>query len=119
MKFIAKELIVEQIVVDGFLPSYVNWIFHGETSSSSMSMDRLDIGDEIQSLVHDAFEGPPTSDFINMDTRGDSFGGTNQHNVGFDKKTKKFFNLVKEPEHELYPGSKYLLLSFLVCLLHL
>ncbi|OIT03446.1 hypothetical protein A4A49_57517 [Nicotiana attenuata] len=111
MKFIPKELIVEHIVLDGFLSGYVNWIFHGETSSSSMSVDRLDIGDELQSLVHDAFGVPPTSDCINMDTRGDSFGGSNQHNVEFDKNTEKFFNLLKQAEHELYPESKYSLLS--------
>nr|XP_016511549.1 PREDICTED: uncharacterized protein LOC107828697 [Nicotiana tabacum] len=84
-----------------------------------MSVDILDRGDEIQGLVHDAFGVLPTSDFINMDTRDDIFGGSNQHNVGFDKKTEKFFNLLKEAERELYPGSKYSLLSFLVRLLHL
>ncbi|OIT39251.1 hypothetical protein A4A49_55306 [Nicotiana attenuata] len=119
MKFIPKGLIVEYIVVDGFLPSYINWIFHGETSSSSMSVDRLDRGDEIQYLVHDAFGVPPTSDVINMDTHGHNFGGSNQHNVESDKKSEKFFNLLKEAEGELYPGSKCSLLSFLVRLLNL
>ncbi|KAM3344328.1 hypothetical protein P3S68_026420 [Capsicum galapagoense] len=119
MKFIKKDLIVEHIVVDGFLTSYTSWIYHGEQSSSSVSMTQLDKDDEMQDMLHEAFGIPPTSSFADMDNSGEGFGGSSQHNRGFDKKTEEFFNLLKEVERELYPSSKYYLLSFLVRLLHL
>ncbi|XP_049399799.1 uncharacterized protein LOC125863867 [Solanum stenotomum] len=120
MKFVRKDLIVEHIVVDGFLTSYTSWIFHGEKSSSPICVDQLDTGDEMQDMLHEAFGIPPTSSFVDMDTSGtDGLGSSNQHNRGFDKKTGEFFKLLKEVERELYSGSKYSLLSFLVRLLHL
>ncbi|XP_049378073.1 uncharacterized protein LOC125842813 [Solanum stenotomum] len=54
-----------------------------------------------------------------MDTSAEEFDGSNQDNMGFDKKTEELFRLLKEVERELYPGSKYSLHSFLVRLLHL
>ncbi|XP_060213667.1 uncharacterized protein LOC132640887 isoform X2 [Lycium barbarum] len=119
MIFVPTDLIVEHIVVDGFLTSYTTWIYHGERSSSSVSVDKLDRDDEMQDMLHEAFGIPPTSGFVDIDIDGDGFGGSNLHNKGFDKKTEEFFNLLKEAERELYPGSKYSLLSFLVPLLHL
>lgn len=119
MKFVRKELIVEHIVVDGFLTSYISWIYHGEKLFSSKLVNQLDKGDEMQDMLHEAFGIPPTSNFVDMDTGVEGFDGSNQHNMGFDKKTKEFFSLLKEAKHELYPGSTYSLLSFLVCLLHL
>ncbi|XP_059311029.1 uncharacterized protein LOC132062483 isoform X2 [Lycium ferocissimum] len=38
-KFVPKDLIVEHIVVDGFLTSYTSWIFHGEKSSQVTGPD--------------------------------------------------------------------------------
>ncbi|XP_049406168.1 uncharacterized protein LOC125869771 [Solanum stenotomum] len=118
MKFVQKDLIVEHIVVDGFLTSYTSWIYHGEELFSSKLVNQLDKGDEMQDMLHEAFGIPPTS-FVDMDTSAEGFDGSNQHNMGFDKKTEEFFRLLKEAERELYPRSKYSLLSFLVRLLHL
>ncbi|KAK6779849.1 hypothetical protein RDI58_022033 [Solanum bulbocastanum] len=73
----------------------------------------------MQDMLHEAFGIPPTSNFVDMDTSAEGFDGSNQHNMGFDKKTEEFFRLLKEAERELYPGSKYSLLAFLVRLLHL
>lgn len=47
MKFVPKDFIIEHNVVDGFLTSYNTWIFHGDISSSLMSFNQLDRGDEI------------------------------------------------------------------------
>ncbi|XP_060179381.1 uncharacterized protein LOC132609421 isoform X2 [Lycium barbarum] len=38
-KFVPKDLIVEHIVVDGFLTNYTSWIFHGEKSSQVTGPD--------------------------------------------------------------------------------
>ncbi|WMV49961.1 hypothetical protein MTR67_043346 [Solanum verrucosum] len=119
MKFVRKDLVVEHIVADGFLTSYTSWIYHGEELFSSKLVNQLDKVDEMQDMLHEAFGIPPTSNFVDMDTSAEGFDGLNQHNMGFDKKTEKFFSLLKEVELELYPGSKYSLLSFLVRLLHL
>ncbi|KAM3199755.1 hypothetical protein P3L10_032115 [Capsicum annuum] len=119
MKFVKKDLIVEHIVVDGFLTSYTSWIYHGQQPSSSVSVTQLDKGDEMQDMLHETFGIPPTSSFADMDNSGEGFGRSNQHNRGFDKNIEDFFNLLKEVELELYPSSKYSLLSFLVRLLYL
>ncbi|KAM3360772.1 hypothetical protein P3S68_015626 [Capsicum galapagoense] len=119
MKFVKKDWIVEHIVVDEFLTSYSSCIYHGKQSSSLVYVTQLDKGDEMQDMLHEAFGIPPTSSFTDTDNSGKGFGGSNQHNIGFDKKTEEFFNLLKEVERELYPCRKYSLLSFLVHLLHL
>ncbi|KAH0636203.1 hypothetical protein KY290_036631 [Solanum tuberosum] len=50
---------------------------------------RLDKGDEMQDMLHEAFGIPPTSNFVDMDTSAEGFDGSNQHNMGFDKKTEE------------------------------
>ncbi|XP_006355762.1 uncharacterized protein [Solanum tuberosum] len=89
MKFVRKDLIVEHIVVDGFLTSYTSWIYHGEELFSSKLVNQLDKGDEMQDMLHEAFGIPPTSNFVDMDTSAEGFDGSNQHNMGFDKKTEE------------------------------
>ncbi|KAM3216975.1 hypothetical protein P3L10_026418 [Capsicum annuum] len=105
-------------MVDGFLTSYTSWIYHSEQSSFSVSVTQLDKGDEMKDMLYEAFKISPISIFADMDNSGEGFGGSNQHNRGFDKKIEEFFNLLKEVKRELYPSSKYSLLSFLVRLLH-
>ncbi|KAH0775373.1 hypothetical protein KY290_012510 [Solanum tuberosum] len=74
MKFVQKDLIVEHIVVDGFLTSYTSWIYHGEELFSSKLVNQLDKGDEMQDMLHEAFGIPPTS-FVDMDTSDEGFDG--------------------------------------------
>ncbi|KAH0644819.1 hypothetical protein KY290_033757 [Solanum tuberosum] len=76
MKFVRKDLIVEHIVVDGFLTSYTSWIYHGEELFSSKLVNQLDKGDdhEMQDMLHEAFGIPPTS-FVDMDTTAEGFDG--------------------------------------------
>ncbi|WMV58364.1 hypothetical protein MTR67_051749 [Solanum verrucosum] len=116
MKFVRKDLIVEHIVVDGFLTSYTSWIYHGEELFSSKLVNQLDKGDEMQDMLHETFGIPPTSNFVDKDTSAEGFDGSNQHNMGFDKKTEEFFSLLKEveqllkdvlPEGEALPKSFY------------
>ncbi|KAH0639292.1 hypothetical protein KY290_036564 [Solanum tuberosum] len=114
MKFVRKDLIVEQIVVDGFLTSYTSWIYHGEELFSSKLVNQLDKGDdhEMQDMLHEALGIPPTS-FVDMDTSAEGFDGSNQHNMGFDKKTEEFFLLLKEVEREL--SWKQVFTTFVPC----
>ncbi|KAH0661004.1 hypothetical protein KY289_029752 [Solanum tuberosum] len=74
MKFVRKDLIVEHIVVDGFLTSYTSWIYHGEELFSLKLVNQLDKGDEVQDMLHEAFGIPPTS-FVDMDTSAEGFDG--------------------------------------------
>ncbi|KAK6793898.1 hypothetical protein RDI58_007351 [Solanum bulbocastanum] len=60
MKFVRKDLIVEHIVVDGFLNSYTSWIYRGEELFSSKLVNQLDKDDEMQDMLHEAFGIPPT-----------------------------------------------------------
>ena len=83
-------MIVEHIVVDGFLTSYTSWIYHGEKLVSSKSVNELDKGDEMQDMLHEAFGIPPTSDFVNMNTSAEGFDGSKQITWVLIKRLKNF-----------------------------
>ncbi|KAK3013653.1 hypothetical protein RJ639_009520 [Escallonia herrerae] len=115
MRFVKKVDVAEHIVVDGFLSSYTHWIFHGESSLTSSSIPEPAMGDRTQEMIRDAFGVPM---FNQLDEIGSGEG--NEDSDGLDDATKKFFNLVKEAEKELYPGcEKYSTLSFLILLLNI
>ncbi|XP_058181124.1 uncharacterized protein LOC131299553 [Rhododendron vialii] len=119
VKLVKKEVLGEHLMIDGFLPSYTCWIFHGEFVASPVARtedkgqsDSYE-GDEMHELLYDAFGIPPFVPPTNGTTGSSS-------NYGPDEKTKKFFSLLKEAERELYPGcSKFSTLSFIVRLLHI
>ncbi|XP_028105558.1 uncharacterized protein LOC114304604 [Camellia sinensis] len=105
-------------MINGFLPSYTSWIFHGENLSSpvphNVNVGQIDSndGDETYEMLYEGFGLPPPS-FIHEAASS----GIKQ---GPDEKTKKFFNLLKEAERELYPEcQKFSTLSFIVRLLHI
>ncbi|XP_028071761.1 uncharacterized protein LOC114274092 [Camellia sinensis] len=105
-------------MINEFLPSYTSWIFHGENLSSpvphnvNVRQTDLNDGDETYEMLYEGFGLPPPS-FIHEAASS----GIKQ---GPDEKTKKFFNLLKEAERELYPEfQKFSTLSFIVQLLHI
>ncbi|KAK3009659.1 hypothetical protein RJ639_014745 [Escallonia herrerae] len=97
MKLVKKVDVAEHIVVDGFLSSYTHWIFHGESSLTSNSVPEPVMGDRTQEMIRDAF-GVPL--FNQLDERYSGEGNENSDDL--DDATKKFFNLVKEAEKELW-----------------
>ena len=115
MLFVKKDDVVDHIIVHGFITSYTCWTFHGESSSSSSRNSESNIGDEMQEMIHDAFGISPSFPFSDMDDHDER-----QHREGPNLEAKKFFNLIKEAEQDLYPNcKKYSTLSFLVRLLHI
>ena len=102
------------MIINGFLPIYTLWIFHGEDPLSedenkgeSVSSD----GDEINEMIYDAF-GIPFSSRGNVVGDDKAFDNSEQ---GFDEKTEKNLKLLKEGERELYPEcQKFSTLSFIV-----
>ncbi|XP_028053479.1 uncharacterized protein LOC114257860 [Camellia sinensis] len=118
VKLVEKGQLGEHLMINGFLPSYISWIFHGENFSSpvphnvNVGQTDLNDGDETYEMLYEGFRLPPPS-FIHEAASS----GIKQ---GPDEKTEKFFNLLKEAERELYPEcQKFSTLSFIVRLLHI
>lgn len=76
MKFFWKDLIVEHIVVDGFLTSFTSWIYQGKELFSSKMVKQLDKGFEIQDVLHESF-GISLTSFVDMNTYVEGFYGSN------------------------------------------
>lgn len=53
-------------------------------------MDQLDKVNEMQDMLHEVFEIPPTSSFVDVNKSGNGFDSSIQHNKKFDKKTSVF-----------------------------
>ncbi|XP_028063801.1 uncharacterized protein LOC114267018 [Camellia sinensis] len=105
-------------MINGFLPSYTSWIFHGENLSSpvphNVNVGQTDSndGDETYEMLYEGFGLPPPSFIHEAASSGIKQGPT--------EKIEKFFNLLKEAERELYPEcQKFSTLSFIVQLLHI
>ncbi|CAL5387442.1 unnamed protein product [Camellia sinensis] len=101
VKLVEKGLLGEHLMINGFLPSYTSWIFHGENLSSpvphNVNVGQTDSndGDKTYEMLYERFGLPPPS-FIHE-------AATSGIKQGLDEKTEKFFNLLKEAERELYP----------------
>ncbi|XP_028104195.1 uncharacterized protein LOC114303271 [Camellia sinensis] len=104
--------------INGFLPSYTSWIFHGENLSSpvphNVNVGKTDSndGDETYEMLFEGFGLPPPS-FVHE-------AASSSIKQDPDEKIEKFFNLLKVVERELYPEChKFSTLSFIVRLLHI
>ncbi|XP_012846411.1 PREDICTED: uncharacterized protein LOC105966400 [Erythranthe guttata] len=96
----------------GFLDTYTNWVYHGETPVCIYEEDDdflEDEGDDIDGMINDAFglmeenDGLAYSEEIN--------------NIELDKETKAFFKLLQNAKQKLYHGCEFTLLSFILRLL--
>ncbi|XP_028051175.1 uncharacterized protein LOC114255823 [Camellia sinensis] len=107
-------------MVNGFLPSYTRWIFHGEDLPASVPLNEnvsdSNDGDEVNEMIYEGFGLPPPS-LVHL---ASNETGSSNIELGPDKKTERFFSLLKEAERELYPEChKFSTLSFVVRLLHI
>ncbi|GMP67353.1 hypothetical protein CsSME_00027372 [Camellia sinensis var. sinensis] len=102
-------------MVNGFLPSYTKWIFHGEDLSASMPLNEnisdSNDGDEVNEMIYERFGLPPPS-LVHL-TSNET--GSSNIKLGPDKKIERFFSLLKEAKRELYPEChKFSMLTFVV-----
>ena len=115
MLFVKKVDLLEHIILNGFLQSYTSWTFHGESLLNSVPASKSMVNNEMREMIHDAFGIPPSFPIDNRECNED-----HRHRDDPDEETKKFFNLIKEAEQELYPEcKKYSTLSFIIRLLHI
>jgi hypothetical protein len=108
----------EHLICDGFLKGYRTWTLHGEASSSFTNHGSYDVPD----FIEQPSEDDEISDLLRdlacgLDDRGDmeddgSFEPPNKDETTIHK-------LAADNSKELYPGSKYSKLRFLVRLLHI
>ncbi|XP_028116383.1 uncharacterized protein LOC114314134 [Camellia sinensis] len=120
VKLVKKDLLGEHLMVNGFLPSYTRRIFHGEDLPASVPLNEnvsdSNDGDEVNKMIYEGFGLPPPSlvHLASNETRSSNI------ELGPDKKTERFFSLLKEAKRELYPAChKFSTLSFVVRLLHI
>ncbi|XP_026410820.1 uncharacterized protein LOC113306051 [Papaver somniferum] len=116
-----RSRIVDDLVCYGMLPSYTNWIHHGERSVSTpapeirnedvevdtdVDADGIRIRDDLSGLLGDAFP----NEVDNMENMQD---GTEDVNLNFKK-------LLEQSKKEFYPGcDKMTVLSFVIRLWHI
>lgn len=58
--FVARDEVRAHIIVDGFMPHYINWTHHGEVYHSVNSNRGIEtiVGDDMFRMVHEAFGHP-------------------------------------------------------------
>ncbi|XP_077249195.1 uncharacterized protein LOC143888642 [Tasmannia lanceolata] len=106
----------EHLFWRGMMKNYTTWVFHGEKSSHYTSTSRNsvveeeDANDDMHEMLDDMQEAMEGRNPTNED-RGEG---------GVDEAGLSFYNLLRDAEQELYPGSKmFTKLSFIVELFHI
>ncbi|KAF7132692.1 hypothetical protein RHSIM_Rhsim09G0115800 [Rhododendron simsii] len=117
---LARVVVREHLISNGFLRNYKNWVYHGESfiplhgSQEKESVLDSDIRDDMVGMVREAIGIPYVEAGVNSDEQ-------DAHNLGSgpNEETKAYFKLLESAQTELYPGCKnFTALSFLVRLLH-
>ena len=118
--FKSRHDVFTHCILDGFHESYTNWIYHGESSRQTNSIQNdncvvaIEARDEVVEMVREAIG-------IESDNLYDDYQGQEsmtEDPEGANEATKTFFKLLKDAECELYPGcAEFTKLSFVICLL--
>ncbi|RVW28901.1 hypothetical protein CK203_111943 [Vitis vinifera] len=92
--------------------NYVRWLMHGEyefSEPANTSTNESDMHDEMEEMLNDAFGmSMPNEESERSPRVHEEFEKPN-------KDAKIFYNLLREADHELYPGcKKYTKLSFII-----
>ncbi|XP_077228270.1 uncharacterized protein LOC143861220 [Tasmannia lanceolata] len=118
-----KEEAMEHLLWNGMLMGYTRWIYHQEGPSRAMNPnahrvpDDPIIQDEMHEVLHDIY--PRTSHDDDNGPAGEEDDPTDASTDKPDADAEKFFKLLQDVEHELYPGSKFTKLSLVVRLFHI
>ncbi|RYR48583.1 hypothetical protein Ahy_A07g034620 isoform C [Arachis hypogaea] len=127
--FQTREDAYDHLLMKLFLPNYTFWLHHGERIIDERPSGREELdhtinsGDQMQAMVHDAFNltGLQSEDEDSMDGHvGDVTDGLPYLSDEPSHEARAFQDMLKDGEQELYPGcSRFSKLSFLVRLYHI
>ena len=102
---------------NGIARNYVRWLMHGERyfyEPTNTNTNEPNMQDEMHEMENDAFKMPMTNDGFER--------GIHEHEEVEkpNEDANKFYNMLNEVEHELYPGcKKFTKLSFVIRLFHM
>ncbi|KAJ9697398.1 hypothetical protein PVL29_009288 [Vitis rotundifolia] len=112
-----REIMYDHLLDNGITRNYVRWLMNGEykfCEPTNTSTNESNMHEEIQEMLNDAFR---------MSMSNEKSKRSPHVHKEFKKSNEdanKFYNLLKEAEHELYPGcKKFTKLSFIIRLFHM
>ncbi|XP_020088912.1 uncharacterized protein LOC109710609 [Ananas comosus] len=118
--------VFDHLVVNGIMPGYDSWFYHGETTSSLSPSHGVHLeqknykSDDMVGMLHDAFGVHNLAADIDIDCgdsaepNADDFG-MEQPAEQFSSEWEKFKELLRDADEELYPGCrKFSKLSFIL-----
>ena len=111
----------DHLLDNGIARNYVRWLMHGEyefyepTNTGNSGTNGSDMHDEMEEMLNDAFGmSMPNEESERSPPVHEEFESILNENAN------KFYNLLREAEHELYPGcTKFTKLSFIIRLFHM
>ena len=111
----------DHLLDNGIARNHVRWLMHGEyefyepTNTNNSGTNESDMHDEMEEMLNDAFGmSMPNEEFKRSPHVHEEFESILNENAN------KFYNLLREAEHELYPGcKKFTKLSFIIRLFHM
>ncbi|KAJ9680262.1 hypothetical protein PVL29_019544 [Vitis rotundifolia] len=112
-----QEIMYDHLLDNGIIRNYVQWLMHEEyefCKRTNNSTNESDMHDEIQEMLNDAFGmSMPNEESKRSPHMHEEFEKPNEE-------TNKFYNLLREAKHELYPGcKKFTKLYFIIRLFHI
>ena len=112
-----REIMYDHLLDNGIARNYVRWLMHGEyefCEPANTSTNESDMHDEMEEMLNDAFGmSMPNEESERSPHVHEEFEKPNED-------ANKFYNLLREADHELYPGcKKFTKLSFIIRLFHM
>ena len=116
-----RETMYDHLLDNGIARNYVRWLMHGEyesyepTNAGNSGTNESDMHDEMVEMLNDAFGmSMPNEESERSPHVHEEFESIPNENAN------KFYNLLREAAHELYPGcKKFTKLSFIIRLFHM
>ena len=116
-----RETMYDHLLDNGIAGNYVQWLMHGEydfyepTNTGNSSTNEFDMHDEMEEMLNDSFGiSMPNEESEISPHVHEEFESIPNENAN------KFYNLLREAEHELYLGcKKFTKLSFIIRLFHM
>ncbi|XP_077226322.1 uncharacterized protein LOC143859526 [Tasmannia lanceolata] len=121
VRLVDREEVEGHLLWNGMLLGYSRWVNHGEGSSRAMSNNEYQAPHEPIIQMHELLNdiNPRSShdhDNRPLDEEGHSADARLDE---LNEDADKFFKLLQDVDQELYPGSKFTKLSFVVRLFHI
>ncbi|KAJ9705791.1 hypothetical protein PVL29_003747 [Vitis rotundifolia] len=112
-----QEIMYDHLLDNGIARNYVRWLMHGEyefCELTNTSTNESHMHDEMQEMLNDAFGmSMPNEESERSPHVHEEFEKLNED-------ANKFYNFLREVEHELYLGcKKFTKLSFIIRLFHM